>query len=166
MRAGIAIGSNLGDRLQQLREARRHIVELPDVSPPIVFSSIYETEPVNCETGASKFLNAVMEIGFERAPRSLLHALQGIEEAMGRLPRHARNRSRTIDLDLLYCGDWTQNTPKLQLPHPRLHLRRFVLEPLVEIRPDLKLPGNGEAIRDLLMCVESEPLVVRASEQW
>jgi 2-amino-4-hydroxy-6-hydroxymethyldihydropteridine diphosphokinase len=166
MRAGIALGSNLADRLQQLREARRHIVELPDVSPPILLSSIYETEPINCETGAGKFLNAVIEVGFERAPLSLLHALRGIEEAMGRPPRNARNRSRTIDLDLLYCGDWTQNTPELQLPHPRLHLRRFVLEPLVEIRPDLKLPGNNLAVRDLLMRVESEPLVVRASEQW
>jgi 2-amino-4-hydroxy-6-hydroxymethyldihydropteridine diphosphokinase len=166
MRAGIALGSNLGDRRQQLSEARRHIVELPDVSPPILFSSIYETEPINCETGAGKFLNAVIEVGFERAPLSLLHALRGIEEAMGRPPRNARNRSRTIDLDLLYCGDWTQNTPELQLPHPRLHLRRFVLEPLVEIRPDLKLPGNNLAVRNLLTRVESEPLVVRALEQW
>jgi 2-amino-4-hydroxy-6-hydroxymethyldihydropteridine diphosphokinase len=166
MRAGIALGSNLGDRRQQLSEARRQIVELADVSPPVLCSSIYETEPVSCETGASKFLNAVIEVGFEHAPLSLLHALRRIEKAMGRPPRHERNRSRTIDLDLLYCGDWTQNTPELQLPHPRLQLRRFVLEPLVEIRPDLKLPGDNQAIRDLLTRVESEPLVVRASEQW
>ena len=166
MRAGIALGSNLGDRLRHLLEARRQIVELPDVSPPIVFSPIYETEPVNCETGTGRFLNAVIEVGFERAPLRLLHALHRIEEAMGRSPRHARNRSRTIDLDLLYYGDWMQNTPELQLPHPRLHLRRFVLEPLGEIRPDLKLPGSDQAIRDLLTCLEAGPLVVRASEQW
>jgi len=105
MRTAVALGSNLGDRLENLRAARRQIIELDEVQPPILSSGIYETEPVDCEQGASKFLNAVVEIDYEGDPVQLLEQLVRIEESLGRNRDHQKNVSRTIDIDLLYCGD-------------------------------------------------------------
>ena len=141
MRAGIALGSNLDDRLANLCAARDEIIELPGVEEPFLFSAIYETEPVGCERGASAFLNAVMEIGYEMNAENLLRELAVIENALGRKRSGERNLSRTIDLDLLYLGEIEMSMPEIELPHPRIAGRRFVLEPLSEIRPDLKLPG-------------------------
>ena len=85
---------------------------------------------------------------------------------MGRPRQHARNISRPIDLDLLYFGEMTLDTERLRLPHPRMLTRRFVLEPLVEIRPELFLPGQNEPVRDLLASLEQSAKVVRLSTQW
>ena len=166
MRAGIALGANLGDRFSSLTKARDQIVALPNVSPPLLFSSLYETEPVECERGAAKFLNAVIEIGYAGASADLLRALQRIEAGLGRPPEHARNRSRTIDLDLLYHGSRVLDKPELQLPHPRLKFRGFVLRPLEEIRPNLVLPDETKTIRELAGQLSLVPSVVRASVQW
>src|SRR6266550_9255513 len=127
MRAGVALGSNLGDRLANLRAARKAIVDLAGVGPPILSSAIYETEPVDCEPGAEKFLNAVMEFDYEREPGSLVEQIIRIEEELGRRSDHPKNISRTIDIDLLYCGERKLEHARLQLPHPRMHLRSFVL---------------------------------------
>ncbi|MEP6956060.1 MAG: 2-amino-4-hydroxy-6-hydroxymethyldihydropteridine diphosphokinase [Chthoniobacterales bacterium] len=104
MRAGIALGSNLGDRLAQLSAARLQLSALPEVQPPILASPVYETEPVGCEPGAPPFLNAVVEVDYDGDPYTLLAALRQIEAALGRPAVHARNASRTLDLDLLYLG--------------------------------------------------------------
>src|SRR5450755_4261526 len=133
MRAGIALGSNLGNRLLCLTTARARIFALPEVSPPLLSSALYETEPVECEPGAEKFLNAVVEIGYPGASSRLLEELNKIEAALGRPAERARNHSRTIDLDLLYHGARVIAEPRLKLPHPRLHLRGFVIHPLAEI---------------------------------
>src|SRR2546423_11482511 len=130
MRTGVALGSNLGDRLANLRAARRAIVNLSAIRPPILDSSIYETEPVECESGATRFLNAAVEFDYDGDPTELLGQLARIEEWLGRERDHARNISRKIDIDLLYVGDLTVENERLQLPHPRLHLRQFVLQPL------------------------------------
>ena len=142
MRTAVALGSNLGDRLENLRAARKAILDVPNVKPPIFSSAIYETEPVGCEPGAGKFLNAVIEFEYQGDPATLLEQLIGIEDALGRKRDHQKNISRTIDLDLLYCGDRQMHAGRLQLPHPRIHLRKFVLKPLADIRPDLVLPGT------------------------
>ena len=92
MRAGVALGSNLGDRFGNLRAARKAIVDLAGVMPPILSSLIYETDPVNCEPGAGKFLNAVVEFGYEGEPADLLRKLKEIESALGRL--RAREHKR------------------------------------------------------------------------
>jgi 2-amino-4-hydroxy-6-hydroxymethyldihydropteridine pyrophosphokinase len=105
MRTAVALGSNLGDRLENLRAARKAILGLSNVKPPILSSAIYETDPVDCEPGANKFLNAVIEFNYEGGPASLLEELIRIEEARGRKRAHPKNVSRTIDIDLLYCGD-------------------------------------------------------------
>ncbi len=87
-----------------LTKARARIFALPGISPPLLSSALYETEPVECEPGAEKFLNAVVEIGYEGLSQQLLEELKKIEAALGRPPERARNHSRTIDLDLLYHG--------------------------------------------------------------
>ena len=166
MRTAVALGSNIGDRLENLRAARNSILRLPNLKPPILSSAIYETKPVACETGAGKFLNAVVEFEYEGDPARLLEQLIQIEEALGRKRDHPQNVSRTIDIDLLYCGDQQINDKRLQLPHPRLHLRTFVLRPLADIRPDLVLSGEKKTVRDLLTDSKDSGAVVRFAESW
>ncbi len=166
MRTGVALGSNLGDRLASLRAARKAIVDLAGVKLPILVSQIYETEPVGCEPGASKFLNAVFEFDYEGDPTKLLEQLICIEESLGRKPDHARNVSRKIDIDLLYCGGLKIDNDALQLPHPRLHLRSFVLQPLADIRPDLVLPNQTKTVRELLGELNQSGQVVRFMSDW
>ena len=166
MRAGIALGANLGDRLLCLTNARARIFALPDAVPPHLSSALYETEPVECEPGAAKFLNAVVEIGYTGSSRKLLEELNKIESDLGRPPQHERNRSRMIDLDLLYHGGRILDEPQLQLPHPRLPLRGFVLHPLAEIRPSLVLPGETRTIGELREELAHAPSVVRSALQW
>lgn len=166
MRAGIALGANLADRLLSLTTARNRIFVLPEVAPPLFSSALYETDPVDCEAGAETFLNAVVEIGYAGSAHQLLEELRKIEAALGRPARHERNRSRTLDLDLLYHGDRRLDEPELQLPHPRLHLRGFVLKPLAEIRPDLILAGQTQTTRELAENLPATPSVVRSARQW
>src|SRR5437762_4986140 len=96
MRTAVALGSNVGDRFGNLRVARDAILALPDVKQPILSSAIYETEPVDCEPGAEKFLNAVMEFDYEGEPGSLLEQIIRIEEELGRRSDHPKNISRKI----------------------------------------------------------------------
>ena len=166
MRTGVALGSNLGDRLANLRAARNAILALPNVKPPVLSSAIHETEPVGCEPGAKKFLNAVVEFDYEGDPASLLEQLIRIEEGFGRSRDHPRNVSRTIDIDLLYCGSRNIESERLQLPHPRMHLRKFVLEPLADIRPTLILPGQTKTVRELLAELEESGDVARFTDDW
>ena len=166
MRTAVALGSNIGDRIENLRAARKAIVDLANVRPPILSSEAYETEPVGCEPGAEKFLNAVVEFEYEDDPVRLLEQLIQIEEALGRKRDHPPNVSRIIDIDLLYCGEQRINDERLQLPHPRLHLRTFVLRPLADIRPDLVLSGEKKTISDLLADFKDSGAVVRFAESW
>ncbi|MDQ6809799.1 MAG: 2-amino-4-hydroxy-6-hydroxymethyldihydropteridine diphosphokinase [Verrucomicrobiota bacterium] len=166
MRAGVALGANLGDRLTTLRAARERIRRLPEVRPPIISSTIYETEPIGCEPGATPFLNAVVEFDFDGDPAGLLRELRGVEIAFGREAEHEPNRSRTLDLDLLYCGDREVQTAALQLPHSRIGERRFVLEPLADLRPELVLPGLTSPVKTMLAELPASPAVVRSREQW
>jgi len=166
MRTAVALGSNIGDRLRNLSAARKAIFDLPNVKPRIISSAIYETEPVGCEPGAKKFLNALVEFEYEGDPAGLLEQLIYIEEALGRKRHHPKNISRTIDIDLLYYGDERINDERLQLPHPRLHSREFVLRPLADIRPDLILPGQNKAVVELLAEVQSSGEVIRFAQKW
>jgi len=164
MRTAVALGSNIGDRLENLRAARKAIFDLANVKPPILSSAVYETEPVGCEPGAGKFLNAVVEFEYEGDPARLLEQLIQIEEALGRKRDHPQNVSRTIDIDLLYCGDQQINDERLQLPHPRLHVRTFVLRPLADIRPNLVLSREKKTVSDVLADFKDSGAVVRFAE--
>ena len=150
MRAGIAFGSNLGESLQLLSQARACVRASQFLAPPFITSSVYLTSPVDCLPGTASFLNAVIEAELIGAPAALLRDLQACEEGLGRPARSRRNAPRLIDLDLLYAGDCEINTGGLVLPHPRIAERRFVLVPLAEIRPTLILPGQTETIVQLL----------------
>jgi len=166
MRTAVALGSNLGDRLENLRAARQQIIELADVRPPVLSAGIYETEPVDCEPGASKFLNTVIEFDFEGDPVQLLEQFVRIEESLGRKADHPKNVSRRIDIDLLYCGDRQIDNERLQLPHPQMHLRKFVLQPLADIRPELVLPDQRKTVQELLTESDESGEVVRLMNDW
>jgi 2-amino-4-hydroxy-6-hydroxymethyldihydropteridine diphosphokinase len=166
MKVGIALGSNLGDRLANLRAARKAVVDLGANSASVLVSPVYETEPVGCEPGADKFLNAVLEIEYDGDPTDLLQKLIRIEESLGRDRNHARNVSRKIDIDLLYAGQLNVENERLQLPHPRLHQRKFVLQPLADIRPDLIFPNQTKSVRELLAQIEDSTKVISFTEKW
>jgi len=166
MRAGIALGSNLGDRLAHLRQARSLVLALPGVSAPIVESRIYETEPVQSGPNAGAYLNGVMEVEYAGQPVTLLDELQQIEAEMGRPSKRPRNAPRTIDLDILYAGNLVLSNEEVVIPHPRLHLRRFVLRPLADIRPDLTLPGRQHTVADLLAALDDPSAVELFTEKW
>jgi 2-amino-4-hydroxy-6-hydroxymethyldihydropteridine diphosphokinase len=166
MRIGIALGSNLGDRMANLRAARQAIVDLASDESPVLASAVYETEPVGCEPGAGKFLNAVVEIEYDGDPSDLLEQLVRVQESLGRERDHAKNVSRKIDIDLLYADDLNVNNERLQLPHPRMHLRKFVLQPLADIRPDLLLSEQRKTARELLAQIKDSTKVIRFAEKW
>ena len=111
-------------------------------------------------------MNAVVEFEYDGDPARLLEQLIQIEESLGRKRNHPQNVSRIIDVDLLYCGQQRINDGRLKLPHPRLHLREFVLRPLADIRADLSLPGQEQTIRELLAEVEQSGGVVRYADTW
>jgi 2-amino-4-hydroxy-6-hydroxymethyldihydropteridine diphosphokinase len=131
-----------------------------------VSSAIYETEPVGCEPGASRFLNTIIEFDYRGDPERLLEKLFRIEESLGRKRDHQKNVSRTIDIDLLYSGDRRINNERLQLPHPRMHQRKFVLQPLVDIQPELVLPGQTRTVRELLAELKEPSDVIRLRNNW
>jgi 2-amino-4-hydroxy-6-hydroxymethyldihydropteridine diphosphokinase len=166
MRTAVALGSNLGDRLENLRVARKAILSVAGVKPPIVCSAVYETEAVDCEPGAGKFLNAVVEFEYETDPVRLLEQLIQIEQALGRKPDHPPNVSRSVDIDVLYCDDKRINDERLQLPHPRMHLREFVLRPLADVRAELLLPNQTKTVSQLLADCEGSGDVVLFAIEW
>jgi 2-amino-4-hydroxy-6-hydroxymethyldihydropteridine diphosphokinase len=160
-RAGIALGSNLGDRLANLRAACTCLREIATVGETVLTAPVYQTEPLLCPPGSPEFLNTVIEIDFTGTAMELLATTRTIEQKLGRTPAAERNAPRVIDIDLLYFGDETIGNDSLTLPHPRIGERRFVLQPLVDIRPDLILPGQTLNIADLLQNLRSDepPLV-------
>jgi 2-amino-4-hydroxy-6-hydroxymethyldihydropteridine diphosphokinase len=166
MRAGIALGSNLGDRLAHLRRARALVLTLPGVSAPFADSRVYETEPVQSDPDAGAYLNTVLEVDYEGQPITLLDGLQRIEAELGRPSKRPRNAPRTIDLDILYAGNLVLSNEEVVIPHPRLHQRRFVLTPLADIRPDLILPGQHQSVAALLAGLNDPAAVELFAEKW
>ncbi|MBV8124094.1 MAG: 2-amino-4-hydroxy-6-hydroxymethyldihydropteridine diphosphokinase [Burkholderiaceae bacterium] len=159
-RAWVGLGANLGNLDATLAAALEALAGLPGTRL-LRSSSFYRSAPV--DSSGPDYLNAVAELETALAPLQLLDALQAIESAHGR-ERPYLNAPRTLDLDLLSYGDWVLNSPRLTLPHPRLHQRAFVLQPLLELAPDLSLPGLGRmadhlpATRDQAVVRESRAL--------
>lgn len=156
-RVGISLGSNLGDRIVHLRAAIERLAPLRS-SDHLLLSPVFETEPVDCPEGSGTFYNAVVEIETTLPPLELLAATQAIERAMGRPEVRMVNAPRTVDLDLLYYDNLTMRSPGLELPHPRMFLRAFVLKPLAAIRPDLVPTGALESADDTGVCIAAETL--------
>jgi 2-amino-4-hydroxy-6-hydroxymethyldihydropteridine diphosphokinase len=146
--AYVALGSNLGDRRSFLEQTVADLRHHPGISVTAV-SSFHETDAVGGPPNQNKYLNAAIELKTDLDPHQLLHVLQDIETRLGRV-RTEPSGPRTIDLDLLLYGDQVLESTDLQIPHPRMHERTFVLGPLAEIAGDLMHPRSKRPIRDLL----------------
>ena len=152
--AFIALGSNLGDSRKILLNALARLQTFS--TAPILKSSLWQTSPVDCPPGSPKFLNAVAALVLlaGETPESLLEKLQALEKELGRRANKILNEPRPLDLDLIAFGTEVRSLPNLILPHPRAHMRRFVLQPLCEIAPDLILSGQTRPVAQLLAALD------------
>ena len=166
-RVGIALGTNLGNRLTHLREAREMLRELVEPDSLYLQAPVYQSEPVDCRDGSPDFFNTIIEIDFIGKPYDLLMKTQGIEFHLGRESVYETNAPRIIDLDILYFGDTIMSDEILSIPHPRMLDRRFVLQPLNDIRPHLILPGDQVSISKHLRHLETEePPLTLVQTTW
>jgi 2-amino-4-hydroxy-6-hydroxymethyldihydropteridine diphosphokinase len=156
--AYVALGSNLGDREAHLAAALGALRARPGIRVTSV-SKLYQTAPVG-PPPQGPYLNAVARLRTRLAPRALLACLLEIEAAEGRLRETGRWSARTLDLDLLFYGSLTLDEPGLRVPHPRLHERAFVLEPLCELAPRLVHPRLGKTVEELAQKVRDPGAVV------
>lgn len=147
--AYLSMGSNMGDKAENLRQALKHLTDTPNIEVTGK-SSLYETDPVG-DTDQDFFLNGVVEIKTTWEPTDLLNITQGIENRLGR-KRIRHWGPRTIDIDILLFNDALESNPQLIIPHPEMHRRRFVLVPLMELNPNLIIPGRGEIKKLLGKC--------------
>jgi len=143
----LLIGGNLGNRLENIRQAIDYIEER--IGKIKQRSSVYESEPWGFEAEHC-FLNAVVVVETALLPEAVLREAQDIENIMGRIRNGSGYTSRTMDIDILFFNDDVINTPTLTVPHPRLHERRFVLLPLAEVMPDKVHPVLGKSVKELL----------------
>ena len=162
-RAFIGAGANLGEPVRQIRQAKDALQKSPGVRLGAV-SSLYRTQPVG-PIAQPPFVNAVFSLEYGMSPHDLLALLLSVEEKMGRI-RRERWGPRVIDLDLLFYGAMVISEQGLEVPHPRLHERRFVLIPLVEIAPDVVHPVLKKSAFDLLAALPAEgPWVEKLQRQ-
>lgn len=151
--AYLALGSNLGDRVGHLVAARNAIAAIPGCALQ-GSSSLYETAAWGSDSPQPDYLNAVMRITTTLTVRALWQQTAAIEQLHGRARTDNRNAARTLDIDLLLFDDMILQTADLIVPHPRMHLRKFVLLPLLEIAPDIEIPGMGAAAALLSLLTE------------
>jgi 2-amino-4-hydroxy-6-hydroxymethyldihydropteridine diphosphokinase len=167
MTFGLALGSNLGDRLAHLHDAVKSLLDLDLTACLLAVAPVYETSPVDCPEGSQAFYNSVIEVASELEPLELLKLIRQIESTLGRPNEHLRNAPRTVDLDILYAEDLILELPELILPHPRMTQRRFVLQPLADIRDDLVLPGQSKCVAELLIELKTdEPPLQLVTAEW
>ena len=158
--AAVGLGSNLGDRLGYLREARDRIAALPG-TVSVEASPVYETEPVGVADAyrGLTYLNAVLLVRTLLDVEEWSRRLHALEDALFRVRTGERNAPRTIDIDLLTYGDARMDRPDLRLPHPQCLTRRFVCQPLADLRPGYVVPGQSRTIADLLASLPDRPWV-------
>lgn len=154
--AYVALGSNMGDSVKTISSAIRELRRFS--SKPVLKSSLWRSAPVGCPPGSPDFVNAVIVVApFPgETPMSLLAKLRRIEKKFGRRRKKILNEPRPLDLDLIAFGARTAHSKRLTLPHPRAHVRQFVLRPLSEVEPGLTLPGQTKSVRELLRCLRTE----------
>ena len=159
--AFVALGSNLGDSQKIILDAMARLQKFSD--EPILKSSLWQTSPVDCPPNSPKFVNAIVGLipQENETPESLLKKLQSLEKEFGRKPKTILNEPRPLDLDLIAFGNEIRNSPELILPHPRAHLRKFVLQPLSEIAPGLILPNQIKTFSQLLAEISSDEIITK-----
>jgi 2-amino-4-hydroxy-6-hydroxymethyldihydropteridine diphosphokinase len=149
MRLGVGLGSNLGDRMANLRHAVGALrTQLHQDGSPFLASGVYATAPVDCAPGTPEFFNAAVELECDLPAREVLAWTRRWEESNGRPREHGFHEPRTVDLDLLYYGDSIVQDEDLILPHPRAAERLFVLAPLAEIAPRFVPPGWNTSVQE------------------
>jgi len=163
MRVGIAIGGNVGDKLAHFQRAclllESEGIEIVKKAP------IFSSEPVDCPPGSPSFYNSGIEVMTDLQPLKLLEITQSIEAVLGRDAVRKRNAPRPVDLDIIYAGDLVLNDSRLVIPHPRMHLRRFVLEPFSHICPERVMPEQNISIMQILQTNTELPLEL-AHKLW
>lgn len=170
-RVGIALGSNLdsplGDRLSNIKLARDLLEKLTPDGTELIQAHVYQSEPLDCPEDSPVFLNTVIELSYDGSPGELLRQTQAIERQLGRDVIREKNAPRIIDIDILYFGTDLYHDALLTLPHPEMTHRRFVLQPLADIRPELILPGDDITIADHLLHLDSaEPPLSLEQVNW
>ena len=158
---GIGLGSNVGDRWENLIKALDCLRSL-SIDHHLEVSPFYETSPVDCPEGSKRFLNAVAIVKSNEEPKSLLKKLREFERDRGRSEVYEKNSPRPLDLDILFFGGQIIKSETLIVPHPRLLQRRFVLQPLCDLRPNLILPGETQPLHYFLIHLTNNEEVIRA----
>lgn len=167
MEIALSLGTNEGDRLANLSRAAGLIESIPGTAT-IARSNVYETEPVDVlpEHRDLAFLNAVLVVETDLAPAALAAHLHTIENLMGRNRGPNPNAPRPIDIDVLYAGCEESTSPDLTIPHPRWSGRRFVVQPLADVRPDTVLPCEVRTVREILLALPDTPKVLLFCRDW
>lgn len=167
MEYAFSLGTNLGERLVNLKKARRFLAQRLDATDSEQ-SAVYETDPVGvkAEYRELKYLNAVIVLQCEHSPAKVLQVIHTIEADLGRIRTADRFAPRPIDIDILYAGEHMSDSESLELPHPRWAERRFVVQPLADVRPDLVLPGCNQTVAQILAGLSDPHSVTRFTASW
>ena len=162
--AVVSLGSNLGDSRAVILTAMGRLQEWSD--GPVIQSSLWQTSPVDCPPGSPPFVNAVAVLrpSVGLTADQLLDGLQALEKEFGRQRKKQLNEPRPLDLDIIWFLQEHRQDARLSLPHPRAHGRRFVLQPLAELLPEAVFPGQGKAVRSLLLDLDDREQVVRLND--
>ena len=167
MELALSLGSNLGDRLAYLQLARDRIARLDDVRV-VAQAPVYETTPVGVkpEYAHLNYLNTVLVVETARTVEDLHRELARIEAAAGRMRGEDRFAPRTLDIDILFAGDTRRDTAQLSIPHPRWAQRRFVVQPLCDVRPDFVVPGADQPVHAVLATLPAGEGLTLFSRDW
>ena len=167
MEYGFCFGSNLGNRMEVFCEARERMTSF-EGTRELALSPVYETEPVGVrdEFKEMAYLNAVLVLESGASPDEWLLRLQEVEFSFGRERAEDRFAPRTLDIDMLYCDQEVIESGGLSVPHPRWAERRFVLQPLCDVRPDMVMPGVGQTVHALLSALDEDKAVKLFSKEW
>ena len=143
---GISLGANLGNRLETIQAAYHYLIEQFELQQPILQASLYQSDPIDCPKGSPSYYNTAVEFYSCLPAQEILKITQSIESGLGRKRNGFINESRLIDIDIIYCGRERHQTLQLTIPHPKAHLRRFVLEPFCELCPQRILVGQTRSL--------------------